>query len=58
MQTDDTLIVVEQRFLDLEEKKRGKAKFKAKPVEILKDGKDFILNGCILTKQGPNIIIS
>jgi hypothetical protein len=58
MQTDDTLIVAEQRFLDLEEKERGKAKFKAKPVEILKDGKDLIFNGCILTKQGPNVVVS
>jgi hypothetical protein len=58
MQIDDTLIIAEQEFLDLEEEERKKASYLAKPIESLEDGKDLTFNGCVLSKQGPILIVT
>ena len=48
MQTDNTLIVVLEEFLVLEDNKLNKAKFLIKPKEALVPETPLIFNGCIL----------
>jgi len=51
MQTDDTLILCDSGFNQLEEDELKKAGFTAKPKEELTTGKPLLFNGCILTKE-------
>ena|ERR1700735_3566635 len=48
MQTDNTLILVLEEFLVLEDNKLSKAKFLAKPKEALAPETLLIFNGCVL----------
>ena len=55
MQTDDTIILSNETFSNLEEEELKKAKFLAKPKEMLTKESPMIFNGCILTNEGENI---
>jgi hypothetical protein len=48
MQTDDTLGLLDSRFITLEQKELDKAGFIAKPKETLTTTKSLQFNGCIL----------
>jgi hypothetical protein len=56
MQTDDTLGLGDQRFFDLEEEQLQKAKFTAKPKEILTPDNLLLFNGCKLTQDADGSI--
>jgi len=49
LQTDDTLLLGTEQFLDLEEEELQKAKFRAKPRTTLGPGSTGDFNGCRLT---------
>ena len=49
MQTDDTIILANEKFLALKEDELQKAKLIAKPKEKLTPKKPLIFNGCVLT---------
>jgi hypothetical protein len=49
MQTDDTLILGSKEFNTIEDKELTRAKFSAKPKELLSSETPLIFNGCILT---------
>jgi hypothetical protein len=51
MQTDDTLMLCDTEFSQLEEDELNKAKFTAKPKEKLTADNPLLFNGCILTKE-------
>ena len=48
MQTDNTLILILEEFLVLEDNKLNKAKFFVKPKEALAPKTLLIFNGCVL----------
>jgi hypothetical protein len=55
MQTDDTIILADERFSTLKEDKLMKAKFLAKPKEKLTAELPLIFNGCVLSQDGRTI---
>jgi hypothetical protein len=55
MQTDDTLILGSKEFDTIEEEELTKAKFSAKPKELLSPETPLIFNGCILTQKEGDI---
>jgi hypothetical protein len=56
MQTDDTLILCDDEFGQLEENELREAKFTAKPKEKLTTDSPLIFNGCILSKEANGSI--
>ena len=58
MQTDDTIILSNTAFSELEEHELQKAKFLAKPKEIMSLDTPLIFNGCILTKRDETILMT
>ncbi|KID81309.1 Ribonuclease H-like protein [Metarhizium guizhouense ARSEF 977] len=56
MQTDDTLGLGDQRFFDLEEEQLKKAKFTAKPKEILTPDNLLLFNGCKVTQDADGSV--
>ena len=54
IQTDDTIILASPEFSDLEEKELI---FTAKPKEQLTAVNPLIFNGCVLTKEGNDLIM-
>ena len=57
MQTDDTLILGSKEFDALEEDELTKAKFSAKPKELLSENNPLIFNGCILTQKEGDVAV-
>jgi hypothetical protein len=57
MQTDDTLILADEKFSDREEEERAKAKFLAKPKEKLAPENPLIFNGCILSQEDDKMVM-
>jgi len=57
MQTDDTLILGNKAFAQLEDEELGKAKLSAKPAEALSYETPLIFNGYILKEDGDNIML-
>jgi hypothetical protein len=55
MQTDDTLILGSKEFDTIEDEELTKAKFSAKPKELLSPDTLLIFNGCILTQKEADI---
>jgi hypothetical protein len=55
IQTDDTLILRSKEFDTIEEEELTKAKFSAKPKELLSSETLLIFNGCILTQKEGDI---
>jgi hypothetical protein len=51
IQTDDTLILGSKKFDTIKDKELTKAKFSAKPKELLSSETLLIFNGCILTQK-------
>ena len=51
MQTDDTIILADEKFSVLEEDELVKAKFAAKPKQKLSHAEPLIFNGCVLTQD-------
>ena len=57
MQTDDTLILSDSKFSNLEEDELNKASFSAKPKQKLSVNQPLLFNGCVLTQHcGSNSI--
>jgi hypothetical protein len=52
MQTDDTIILADERFSTLEENELLNAKFTVKPKEKLTPDSPLIFNGCVLVQDG------
>lgn len=57
MQTDDTLMLATQQFIDAEEAIRERAQFRAKPTTRLIEDNLLEFNGCTLTMDGESIIL-
>lgn len=57
MQTDDTLLLGDKAFEDLEEDELAKAKLSAKPKQKLDVNTPLLFNGCILTIEGETCCI-
>jgi hypothetical protein len=57
IQTDDTLILRSEEFNTIEDEKLTKAKFSAKPKELLSSETLLIFNGCILTQKKGDLAI-
>jgi hypothetical protein len=55
IQTNDTLILGSKKFDTIEEKELTKAKFSAKPKELLSLETPLIFNGYILTQKKEDI---
>jgi hypothetical protein len=55
IQTDDTLILELKEFDTIKKKELTKAKFSAKPKELLSLKTLLIFNGCILTQKKEDI---
>jgi hypothetical protein len=55
IQTDDTIILTNERFSTLEENKLLNTKFTAKPKEKLTPNSPLIFNGCVLVQDGNAI---
>jgi hypothetical protein len=55
IQTDDTLILGSKKFDTIKDKKLTRAKFSAKPKELLSPDTPLIFNGCILTQKEADI---
>jgi hypothetical protein len=55
MQTDNTLILRSKEFDTIEKEELTKAKFSAKPKELLFPETLLIFNGCILTQKEEDI---
>jgi hypothetical protein len=55
IQTDNTLILGSKEFNTIEDKELTKAKFSAKPKELLSPDTLLIFNGCILTQKEADI---
>ena len=51
MQTDDTIILADEKFSVLEEDEPIKANFTAKPKQKLSHAEPLIFNGCVLTQD-------
>jgi hypothetical protein len=54
IQTDNTLILRSKEFDTIKNKKLTRAKFSAKPKELLSSDTLLIFNGCILTQKGAD----
>jgi hypothetical protein len=57
MQTDNTLILRSEEFDTIEDDKLTKAKFSAKPKELLFLETLLIFNGCILTQKEGDVAV-
>ncbi|CCU76925.1 integrase and RNaseH domain-containing protein [Blumeria hordei DH14] len=57
MQTDDTLILSDEKFAALEEDKLAEANFVAKPRKILTQTSSLDFNGCILSQIDKNVFL-
>jgi hypothetical protein len=57
MQTDDTLILGSEEFDTIEDEELTKAKFSAKPKELLSPETPLIFNGCILTQKEGDVAV-
>jgi hypothetical protein len=57
MQTDDTLILGDRNFVQLENEELQKAKLNAKPIETLSYEEPLIFNGCILRQEDATMTI-
>jgi hypothetical protein len=57
MQTDDTIILSDDRFAATEEDELVKAKLLAKPKEKLTSDTPLIFNGCVLTQEGNVVLL-
>ena len=57
MQTDDTIILSDDRFAATEEDELVKAKLLAKPKEKLTSDAPLIFNGCVLTQEGNVVLL-
>jgi hypothetical protein len=57
MQTDDTLILGDDKFAKLEEKELTKARLTAKPKEALSYETLLIFNRCILHQEEESIVL-
>lgn len=57
MQTDDTLILYNNALRSKEETERKGVDFIAKPIKIGSLSDKLILDGCILSKQGLNVVV-
>jgi hypothetical protein len=57
IQTDDTLILESEEFDTIEDDKLTKAKFSAKPKELLSSETLLIFNGCILTQKKGDVTV-
>jgi hypothetical protein len=55
IQTDNTLILGSKKFNTIKEEKLTRAKFSAKPKELLSSKTLLIFNGCILTQKKEDI---
>jgi hypothetical protein len=55
IQTDNTLILGSKKFDTIEEEELTRAKFSAKPKELLSLETPLIFNGCILTQREGDI---
>jgi hypothetical protein len=58
LQTDDTLILADTAFADLEQSKLNKAGFLAKDRETLNPGTPLKFNGCVITHTSSGITIT
>jgi hypothetical protein len=58
MQTDDTLFLADDEFAAKEESELEKAKFLAKPREKLTPENALSFNGCILSQEGQNMLLT
>ena len=58
MQTDNTLIISDKKFLDKEEEEREKANFQAKPKEQLSPKNRLIFNSCVVRQEQETLAIS
>jgi hypothetical protein len=52
MQTDDTIILIDELFSTLEKNELLNVKFITKPKEKLTPDSSLIFNGCVLTQDG------
>lgn len=57
VQTDDTLILADESFSSLEEKKLVNARFNAKPKEKPTQENSLYFNGCILRLENETITV-
>jgi hypothetical protein len=57
IQTDNTLILGSEEFDTIEDNKLTKAKFSAKPKELLFLKTLLIFNGCILTQKKEDVAV-
>jgi len=57
MQTDDMIILSDDKFAELEEDELKKAKLIAKPKEKLTSETLLLFNGCTLSLKGRNIYL-
>jgi hypothetical protein len=55
MQTDDTIILADDRFASLEDDELTKANLLAKPKEKLTPESPLVFNGCVLTHTGTTV---
>jgi hypothetical protein len=55
IQTNNTLILRSKKFDTIEDKELTRAKFSAKPKELLSPDTPLIFNGCILTQKEADI---
>ena len=58
LQTDDTLILADTAFANLEQSKLDKAGFLAKDCETLTNGTPLKFNGCVITQTSSGITIT
>jgi hypothetical protein len=56
IQTNNTLILKSKEFNTIKDKKLTKAKFSAKPKELLSLKTLLIFNGCILTQKKGDVV--
>jgi hypothetical protein len=57
MQTDDTIILADERFLAREEEELKQAKYTTKPKEKLTVVNPLLFNGCVLSLQGDQMTL-
>jgi hypothetical protein len=57
MQTDDTIILADERFLAREEEELKQAKYTTKPKEKLTAVNPLLFNGCVLSLQGDQMTL-
>ena len=57
MQTDDTLILADEKFSEKEDIELKRAKIEAKPKEVLSTNSPLMFNGCIISQQDQDNVI-